>query len=132
MTFPATTAFYAGLFALIYVGLSAWVVATRVSDDVLHGDGGNETLEKRIRIQGNFGEYVPFALLLIALLEAGGSGQAFVKSLLIVLLVARVLHPFGMLAPKNSVQQYACRGGGILASLLVMVIAAGALLLRAN
>ncbi|KAB1069877.1 glutathione S-transferase [Methylobacterium planeticum] len=130
MTFPATTAFYTGLFAMLYVGLSAWVVATRVNSDVLHGDGGNETLEKRIRAQGNFGEYVPFAVLLIALLEAGGSGHTLVQSLLIVLLVARILHPFGMLAPKNSAQQYACRGGGILATFIVIAVAGIALLLR--
>ena len=72
MAYPTLTAFYAGLFALIYVVLSAWVVAGRVSSDTLRGDGGNEALEKRIRSQGNFGEYVPLALVLVALLEAGG------------------------------------------------------------
>ena len=131
MTFPATTALYAGLFAFLYVGLSAWVVATRVNSDVLHGDGGNQTLEKRIRSQGNFGEYVPFALLLIALLESGGAGHGLVQALLVILLVARLLHPVGMVAPKNSVQQFACRGGGILVTFLVILVAAAALLLRA-
>lgn len=51
MTYPAVTAFYAAVFALLYVGLSSWVVAGRLSADVLHGDGGNQTLEKRIRAQ---------------------------------------------------------------------------------
>ena len=132
MAYPALTAFYAGLFALIYVGLSAWVLASRVSSDTLHGDGGNEALEKRIRTQGNFGEYVPFALILVALLEAGGGGPTLVRTLLIVLLVGRVLHPFGMFAAKNSPVQFACRGGGILATLGVIAVAAVALLLRAS
>ncbi|GJD52736.1 hypothetical protein OPKNFCMD_5503 [Methylobacterium crusticola] len=130
MIFPATTAFYAALFALLYVGLSAWVVATRVSADVLHGDGGDDELEKRIRAQGNFGEYVPLALLLVTLLEAGGSSSTLVRTLLPILLVARILHPVGMLAPKNSLQQYVCRGGGIIATFLVIAVAAVALLLR--
>jgi uncharacterized membrane protein YecN with MAPEG domain len=130
VTYPALTAFYAAVFALLYVGLSSWVVAGRLSADVLHGDGGNETLEKRIRAQGNFGEYVPLALLLIALLEAAGGGTTLVRSLLIVLLIARVLHPFGMFAPKNSPRQFACRGGGILATFAVIVVTAIALLLR--
>jgi uncharacterized membrane protein YecN with MAPEG domain len=130
VTYPALTAFYAALFALLYVGLSAWVVAGRLSADVLHGDGGNADLEKRIRAQGNFGEYVPLALLLVGLLEAGGGGPTLVRGLLIVLLVARVLHPFGMLAPKNAPRQFACRGGGILATFAVLVVAAVALLLR--
>ena len=131
MAYPALTAFYAGLFALIYVGLSAWVMASRVSSDTLHGDGGNKALEKRIRAQGNFGEYVPLALILVALLEAGGGGPTLVRTLLIVLL-GRVLHPFGMFAAKNSSVQFACRGGGILATLGAIAVAAVALLLRAG
>ncbi len=130
MTYPALTAFYAALFALLYVGLSSWVVAGRLRADVLHGDGGNPDLEKRIRAQGNFGEYVPLALLLVALLEASGGSPTLVRGLLIVLLAARVLHPFGMFAPKNSPRQFACRGGGILATFAVVAVAAIALLLR--
>ena len=130
MTYPALTAFYAALFALLYVGLSSWVVAGRLRADVLHGDGGNPNLEKRIRAQGNFGEYVPLALLLVALLEASGGSPTLVRGLLIVLLAARVLHPFGMFAPKNSPRQFACRGGGILATFAVVAVAAIALLLR--
>lgn len=130
MTYPALTAFYAALFALLYVGLSSWVVAGRLRADVLHGDGGNPDLEKRIRAQGNFGEYVPLALLLVALLEASRGSPTLVRGLLIVLLAARVLHPFGMFAPKNSPRQFACRGGGILATFAVVAVAAIALLLR--
>jgi uncharacterized membrane protein YecN with MAPEG domain len=132
MIFPAITAFYAGLFALLYVGLSGWVIAGRVSSNTLHGDGGNASLEKRIRTQGNFGEYVPFALLLVALLEAGGGGPALVRGLLIVLLIARLLHPFGMFARANSPAQFGCRGGGVLATLAVIAVAAFALILRAG
>lgn len=131
MIFPATTALFAALLALVYVGLAAWVMAGRVSDDVLFGSG-DDPLQKRVRSHGNFGEYVPFALLLVALLEAGGGSHGLVLTLLVVLLIARLLHPFGILAPKNSPQQFACRGGGILATLLVLVVAAIALLLRTS
>jgi uncharacterized protein len=132
VTFPASTAFYASLLALIYAGLSAWVVAGRLSSNVLHGDGGDSALLKRIRSHGNFAEYVPLTLLLIALLEANGAGYALVQTLLIVLVIARLLHPVGMLAPMNSVQQYACRGGGMVATFLVMVVAAIMLLIRVS
>lgn len=128
MIFPATTAFYTGLFALIYVGLSGWVVLSRGSSGVM--EGGDGSLMKRVRAQGNFGEYVPFALLLIALLEADGAGAVFVQVLLLVLLIGRVLHPFGLFARANSPQMFACRGGGIGATLLVMTVAALALLIR--
>lgn len=130
MFFPATTAFFAALLALIFLGLSGWVMAARLQGDVLHGDGGNDTLLKRMRSQANFAEYVPLALLLSALYEAGGGSKGLVQTLLIVLLVARLLHPVGMLAPKNSPQQYACRGGGILATFAVIAITAILLLIR--
>ena len=131
MTYPTTTAVYAALLALIYLGLSGWVVGGRLSGNVLHGDGGDEGLQKRIRSQANFGEYVPVALILVALLEAGGAAHGLIQGLLLVLLVARLLHPFGMFAPENSPRQFACRGGGIIATFGVILVAAATLLIRA-
>lgn len=130
MIFPSTTATFAAIFALIFVGLAAWVVAGRLGSDVLHGDGGDQSLLKRIRAHGNFAEYVPFALILIGLYEAGGGGHGVTLSLLILLLVARILHPVGMLAPKNSPRQFACRGGGIITTFAVIAAAALLLLFR--
>jgi uncharacterized membrane protein YecN with MAPEG domain len=130
MTFPALTAFYAALLALFYAGMSLWVIMGRVSDDVLHGDGGHQGLQKRIRSHGNFAEFVPLTLLLIAFLEAGGAGRTLVQTLLVILLVARLLHPIGLFAQKNSVQQFACRGGGVFGTLGVMITAAIMLLVR--
>lgn len=128
MAYPAVTAFYAALLALLYVGLSGWVIAKRTR--VLHGDGGDPKLMKRIRSHANFAEYVPVALLLVALLESRGATSAtLIHLLLIVLLVARILHPIGMFAPANSPRQFACRGGGIVATLTVIAVAAILLLL---
>jgi uncharacterized membrane protein YecN with MAPEG domain len=128
--FPTTTAFYGAILGLIYAGLSGWVIGGRVSGNVLFGDGGQDGLQRRIRSHGNFQEYVPMTLLLIALYEAGGGSQGWIQGLLIVLVIARILHPIGMFAPENSPRQFACRGGGILATIAVMAIAALLLLLR--
>lgn len=130
MIFPATTAFYAALLALVYLGLSGWVMGSRVSDNVLLGDGGDESMLKRVRSHANFSEYVPLALILVGLLEAGGGGHGLVQGLLIALLVGRILHPIGMFATPNSPRQFACRGGGILLTMATIAIAAIALLLR--
>lgn len=131
MIFPATTALFTALLALVFAGLSAWVIGGRVSGNVLLGDGGRDALQKRIRAHANFSEYVPLTLGLIALLEAGGSAHGIVVALLAVLLVARLLHPVGMLAPANTPRQFACRGGGMIATLLVMAVSAILLLVRA-
>ncbi|MHB2208827.1 MAPEG family protein [Methylobacterium sp. CM6257] len=130
MAFPATTAVYAGLLALLYLGLSGWVIASRVSENVLFGDGGDDAVLKRIRSHANFSEFVPLVLILVGLLEAGGAGHGLVQGLLLALLVGRILHPIGMFAPPNSPRQFACRGGGILLTLASLGIAAIALLLR--
>ena len=130
MTFPTLTAFYGALLGLIYAGLTGWVIGGRLSGNVLFGDGGQDALQRRIRSHGNFQEYVPLTLLLIGLYEAGGGAPGWVRALLIVLVVARLLHPVGMLAPANSPRQFACRGGGILATLAVLTVAAILLLLR--
>ncbi len=130
MIFPATTAFYAGLLALVYLGLSGWVIGARVSENVLFGDGGDDTVLKRVRSHANFAEYVPLALIVIGLLEASGGSHGLVRVLLIALLVARILHPIGMFAPPNSPRQFACRGGGIIVTMAALGVAAIALLLR--
>lgn len=130
MILPTTTAFYAAILGLFYVGLSGWVMGGRLTGNVLFGDGGQDGLQRRIRSHANFIEYVPFALGLIALYETGGGSQGWVRSLLIVLVIARILHPIGMLAGPNTPRQFACRGGGILATLAVMAVAAVLLLLQ--
>ncbi|MCJ2135686.1 MAPEG family protein [Methylobacterium sp. J-026] len=130
MIFPATTALYGALLALVYLGLSGWVMASRVSGNVLFGDGGDAALLKRARSHANFSEYVPLTLILVGLLEAGGAGHGLVQGLLVALLVGRILHPIGMFAAPNSPRQFACRGGGILLTLAALGIAAIALLLR--
>ena len=130
MVFPVITATYAAILGLIFAALSAWVITSRLQGGVLHGDGGEESMTKRMRIHGNFAEYVPLILLLIGLLEAAGSSRTVVSILLLVLVVARLLHPIGMMAPVNSLQQYACRGGGASATLGILVIASVLLLVR--
>jgi uncharacterized membrane protein YecN with MAPEG domain len=130
MVFPTQTAVAAGVLALIFMALTLWVSAARMQYRVLHGDGGNEVLHRRIRAHANFAEYVPLILLLVGLLEAAGGNPANVRSLLVVLVVARIAHPIGMTTREGSIGQYVLRGGGAGATWAVMVIAALLLLLR--
>jgi uncharacterized protein len=130
MMFPVVTAAAAGVLGLIFAALSAWVIAARLGTGVLHGDGGQEVLNRRTRAHANFIEYVPLILLLAALLETGGGSRTMIEILLVVLIVARVMHPFGMLAPPNSTQQYVFRGAATTATLIVLVVSAVALLVR--
>ncbi len=90
------TAFYAGLTGLLYLYLSIHVIKQRI---VLHqglGDGGDDTLNRRIRAHGNFNEYAPLTLILIAGFEAMGAPALFVHLAGIVLVASRAMHAYGM------------------------------------
>ena len=63
------TALYAALLTALFVALSVRVVAARRGSGAALGDGGNPDLLRRIRVQGNFAEYVPLALILSGLAE---------------------------------------------------------------
>jgi uncharacterized membrane protein YecN with MAPEG domain len=130
MVFPRLTAIYAAVLALIFFALSIWVVIGRARFNAVHGDGGQTALQRRIRAHANFAEYVPMILALVGLLEAGGADRFTVHVLLLVLVVARIMHPIGMVAREGTVQQFAFRAPGAMATWVVMVVAAVLLLVR--
>jgi len=93
---PFVTLLVAGLHGLLLLVLVWPIVAARRGRRIGLGHGGDAVLLQRIRVHGNFIEYVPFALLLLALLEMTGLGREWVALLGAVLLVARVLHAIGL------------------------------------
>ena len=89
------TPLYAGLLALWFVILSFRVVARRRDQSINLGDGGDTVMLRRIRAHGNFAEYVPLTLLLILLLELGGTTPFWaLHALGLMLLVGRLLHGY--------------------------------------
>lgn len=89
------TPLYAGLLALWFVVLSLRVVARRRGQSINLGDGGDSVMLRRIRAHGNFSEYVPLALVLILLLELGGTTPLWaLHALGLMLLAGRLLHGY--------------------------------------
>lgn len=124
MLFPLTS-IYAGLLGLMLVILSMNVSRMRGVAKVSLGDGGHPGLSHAIRMQGNFIEYVPLAVILIALAEGRGAPAVAIHVLGGALVVGRVLHALG-LARANS--NNALRGLGSLATYLVILVASLGLL----
>lgn len=93
--FPITS-IYAALCALLILVLAFRVVQVRRTEKIGIGVGSNKTLERRVRIHANAAEYVPIALILLALVEAGQLAPAGVHAAGATLLIARVLHAYGM------------------------------------
>ncbi len=90
------TLLYAGLLALLLLVLSWQVVRLRRSLRIGLGDGGNADLQRATRVHGNFLEYTPITLLLIALLEYDGLASLWLHAAGAALLVFRGLHAFGL------------------------------------
>lgn len=93
---PLVTLLVAGLHGLLLLALLWPIVALRRGRRIGLGDGGDPELLQRIRVHANFVEYVPFVLLLLALLEMSGVRREWVAVLGGVLFVARVLHAVGL------------------------------------
>lgn len=91
------TPLYAGLLALLYVGLSFFVIRQRFRYRVSLGDGGREPLQRAIRVHGNFAEFVPLGLVLLLINELAGSPVWALHGLGAALLVGRVSHAWGLL-----------------------------------
>lgn len=89
----------AGVLGLLLLSLSAYVIAGRLRFKVSLGDGGNKEMQQRIRVQANFIEYVPIALILLMLVESSAIGPAWLPGALgTALVIGRLLHAQGLLS----------------------------------
>ena len=92
---PKITLLFASLHVLLMLVLLAPIPRYRRSLKIGVGDGGDKTLARMIRVHGNFIEYVPFALLVLALLELCGLAPVWLWGFGGALLLGRVLHAIG-------------------------------------
>ncbi len=115
------TALYASLLALVFLTLSFNVIRLRLKLKVGVGDGGERTLTKAIRIHGNFAEYVPLALILLASYELNGANTVWLHVLGAILFIGRVLHAIGL---SKSIGTSKPRFAGTLSTFIVLLILA--------
>jgi hypothetical protein len=87
---------YAGLLGLVLIALSVQVVRARRRFRVGLGTGTEEGLQQAVRVQANFTEYVPYAVLLLVLAEISGLPAAAVHVAGVLLVVSRLLHAVGL------------------------------------
>lgn len=90
------TALYASLLTPLFLLLASRVIRARRGAGVAVGDGGDASLMRRMRVLANFAEYVPLALLLLALAESLGTSIWLLHALGLALLGGRLIHAFGM------------------------------------
>jgi hypothetical protein len=93
------TSIVASVLTLLFVRLSFAVIKLRRENKVALGSGGHAELERAIRAQGNFAEYVPFGIVLIACLEINGAPWWLAALPGIVLVIGRIIHAKGINEP---------------------------------
>ena len=99
------TSIIASVLTIIFVRLSFAVIRLRRKNKVGLGSGGHEELERAIRAQGNFAEYVPFGIMLIACLEINGAPWWLVAVPGITLIAGRLIHAKGINMPPPDFSQ---------------------------
>jgi uncharacterized membrane protein YecN with MAPEG domain len=90
------TALYAGMLGLLLVVLSMMVIRQPVKAKVDLFDGGDPQLGQAIRVQGNLTEYLPLALILMAVIEINGTPDLYLHIGGSAMLIARLLHAYGL------------------------------------
>ncbi len=90
------TPLYAGLATLFFVFLSFRVIGMRRAAHVALGDGGDRLLMRRLRAHGNFAEYVPLAIVLMALAELQDTSVWILHFIGVVLIAGRLVHAYGV------------------------------------
>jgi uncharacterized membrane protein YecN with MAPEG domain len=93
------TSIIAAILTIVFIKLSFAVIGLRRKNKVGLGSGGYDDLERAIRAQGNFAEYVPIGLILIACLELNGAPWWLVILPGIALVIGRLIHAKGINEP---------------------------------
>ena len=114
-------ALYAGLLALVGLVLGAGSGWLRAKTGVSLGGGDNPQQLVAFRRHGNFSEWVPLALILIAVLELNGVSATPLHAFGATLFLARIAHPLGL---KPDTTSSLPRAVGAAATALVVLVAA--------
>ena len=130
MQLPSITAAYLAVLALLYAALAIRVVQLRRRNRAGFGDADNAELRSAIRAHAHFAEYVPIIALMAAMLEISGLPAMSVHVLMGALLIARLLHPFGMHAKPGTLQFRVGRTWGMTITMSVMIACAALILWR--
>ena len=123
MTSINAAVLYIGLFCLLMLVLKGNVGRVRTREKIGFGDGGNEPMQRALRVQGNAVEDVPVVLVGLIGLGALVAPALLIHVLGASFLLGRLLHAIGLGGSSGGSPG---RMFGTLISLLVMLGTAGA------
>ena len=109
---------YAAALSVLFVVLSIRVIRMRRTRRIALGVAGDAELERRVRVQGNFVEYVPLALVLLTMAELRGAPPFLLHALCLCLLAARASHAWGV---SHTPENYRYRVAGMVGTFTAIV-----------
>ena len=129
---PKISLLYAGVLGIMYLLLSVNVIRYRWKEKkgLGHESHPKDPLFRAIRIHGNFMEYVPFILLLLALDEVTMRGEAFLHAAGMGLILARVFHFMGI--TKSHLVSWQRSAGVALTFIILLVLSVNLILKGAS
>jgi uncharacterized protein len=120
------TPLYAAILGLVFIALSLRTIRLRRRYRVAIGDGRKELLQRAMRVNANFAEYVPLSLMLVYFVELHDGPRLHVNALGIALICGRLLHAWGVSRiPEN----FRYRTAGMALTFGVMLISSILILL---
>ncbi|WP_306253169.1 MAPEG family protein [Parvularcula sp. IMCC14364] len=114
-----TTALYAIFLSIIFLWLSLRVIGFRRRNKIALSDNGDRIMLRRSRVQANFTEYTPLALILLAVAEINGGAGWALHIAGASLLLGRVLHAIGFSSEPDIMP---LRVSGMLLTLISFII----------
>lgn len=119
---------YAALLAVLFVLLSVRTIGMRRRLRIGLGHAENPAMLRAMRVHANFAEYVPFALLLVFLVEIAGAHALLVHALGVSLVAGRFSHAYGV---SRHPENFRFRVFGMAATFTVILSGAAYLLVVA-
>lgn len=124
----AITPLYAGFLGLMLIYLAVQTIRARMRARVSIGDGGDKALSQAIRAHGNFTEYAPMGLILLAMVELQGAPALALHLIGVALVAGRVAHAYGLTRANDL---HPARGLGMLLTFAAIGLAALGLIAHA-
>ena len=88
----AVTGIYAAALTALYLLLSLRVIRHRRANGISLGDGGDDAMARKMRAHGNFAEYAPLGLILLAIAELQGEPGLWLHLMGGMLTAGRLAH----------------------------------------
>ncbi len=124
------TGLYAGILGFIYLILSFLVIRQRLKNKIGVGYNKNEDVLRAVRVHANFAEYVPMALIMMAIAEsmlAYGFTPYYLHAIGLTLVIARVAHAYGL---SRSIATSPGRFMGAILTFLVLLVLSATLIIQ--